>query len=51
MDAEVTETKVADADGEVVWFRHPGAGVKFAGSQRFLRMMVARKPFTREGTL
>jgi hypothetical protein len=30
VDAAARETGDADADGEVVWFRHPQAGVKFA---------------------
>ena len=31
MDADVTETNVADADGEVVWSWRPDAGVKLCG--------------------
>ena len=34
----------AVADGEIVWSRHPDAGVKFVGSKRFSGMTVARKP-------
>jgi hypothetical protein len=30
MDAEVPLTNGTEADGEVVWSRHPDAGVKFA---------------------
>jgi hypothetical protein len=30
MDAKARETGDARADGEVVWFRHLGAGVKLA---------------------
>jgi hypothetical protein len=37
-----------DADGEVVWFKRCGAGVKLAGSVP--SMMVAIKPFTRKST-
>jgi hypothetical protein len=40
-------TSVADADGEVVWFWHPDAGVKFLGSKRFAGATVARKPVHR----
>src|SRR5882757_10723488 len=42
VDAEVTETKVAQADGEVVGFRRRDAGVKSCGTTR--KAMVARKP-------
>jgi hypothetical protein len=42
------KTNVADADGEVVWFWRPDAGVKFVRSKRFSRAMVARKPVTKE---
>jgi hypothetical protein len=38
VDAEVATTNVADADGEVVWFRRPKAGVKlrrFVPAQRW----------------
>jgi hypothetical protein len=48
VDAEVATTKAADADGEVVWFRHPGAGVKSCGTTR--EAMVARKPVAKEIT-
>src|ERR1700704_3306752 len=42
VDADVTETNVADAYGEVVWSWRPDAGVKLCG---FIRAaMVARKP-------
>src|ERR1700730_5702053 len=40
-------TSAAEADGEVVWFWRRDAGVKFAGSKRFLRATVARKPVHR----
>jgi hypothetical protein len=50
VDADVTKTNVADADGEVVWFWRRGAGVKFVRSKRFSGMTVARKPFTGEIT-
>ena len=30
MDADAPITNGAEADGEVVWSRHPDAGVKFA---------------------
>ena len=33
MDADVTKTNVAEADGEVVWSRRPDAGVKFLRSK------------------
>jgi hypothetical protein len=33
-------TKALVADGEVVWFRRPGAGVKFAMMLRITRMTV-----------
>jgi hypothetical protein len=49
VDAEVTKTNVAEAYGEIVWFRRPDAGVKFCGKAR--EAMVARKPVTRESTL
>jgi hypothetical protein len=48
VDAEVTKTKVAEAYGEVVWFRHPDAGVKSCGTTR--KAMVARKPVAKEIT-
>ena len=32
MDADVTETNVADADGEVVWSWRPDADAKFVRS-------------------
>ncbi len=48
VDAEAPLTNGAQADGEVVWFRRPGAGVKLAGN--FLRAMVTRKPVAREIT-
>src|SRR5260221_12334727 len=38
-------TSVADADGEVVWFRRPDAGVKPCGAIRMAT--VARKPVHR----
>jgi hypothetical protein len=47
---ELRKTNAADADGEVVWFRRRGAGVKFVRSKRFSGMTVARKPFTEEST-
>src|SRR5882757_686156 len=43
------EDEVADADGEIVWFRHPDAGVKLAGD--IPPAMVARKPVARESAL
>ena len=49
MDAEVTKTNVAEAYGEIVWFRRPDAGVKFCGLSR--EAMVATKPVTKESTL
>ena len=49
MDADVPLTNGADADGEVVWFWRPDAGVKFCGKSR--QAMVARKPVTRESAL
>ena len=42
------QTSDADADGEVVWFWRPDAGVKFLGSQCFSGMTGARKPGPRE---
>ena len=42
VDADVTETNVADAYGEVVWSWRPDAGVKLCGEIR--AAMVARKP-------
>ena len=39
-------TKRADADGKVVWFWHPDADAKLAGSD--LLMTVATKPGHRE---
>ena len=30
VDADGVLTRALEADGEVVWFRHPQAGVKFA---------------------
>ena len=42
MDAEALMTKGAEADGEVVWFWRPDAGVK---SREFIfAAMVANKP-------
>jgi len=49
VDVEVPTTNGADAYGEDVWSRRRGAGVKSSGTTR--EAMVARKPFTREGTL
>jgi hypothetical protein len=49
VDAKVTKTKWPIAYGEVVWFRHPDAGVKLAGD--IPPMMVARKPVARESAL
>jgi hypothetical protein len=48
VDAEALLTNSAQADGEVVWFWRPDAGVKFARMLRITRMMVARKPVTRK---
>ena len=45
------ETSARDADGEVVWFWRPDAGVKFVRGKRFSGAMVARKPITRESTI
>jgi hypothetical protein len=42
---------VRDADGEVVWFWRPDAGVKFVRSKRFSGATVARKPVTEESAL
>ena len=42
-------TSAADADGEVVWFRRPDAGVKLAGS--IPPMTVANKPVAEESAL
>jgi hypothetical protein len=50
VDADALLTNSADADGEVVWFRRPGAGVKFAMMLRITRMMVTIKPVTKEST-
>jgi hypothetical protein len=33
VDADVPLTNGIEADGEVVWSRHPDAGVKFVGSK------------------
>ncbi len=41
-------TSAADADGEVVWFRRPDAGVKFVRGKRFSGMTVTIKPVTEE---
>ena len=51
MDADVTKTSVADADGEVVWSWRPDAGVKFVRSKRFSGATVATKPVTGESAL
>jgi hypothetical protein len=40
---------VADADGEVVWFWRPDAGVKFCGVIR--EATVTTKPVTEESAL
>jgi hypothetical protein len=37
MDAAARETNVAEADGEVVWFWRPDAGVKLVRSKLLLR--------------
>jgi len=42
------QTNARDADGEVVWFRRPDAGVKSCGKTR--EAMVATKPVTKEST-
>ena len=42
MDADAPITNGAEADGEVVWSRHPDAGVKFA--KAVSRMTVAKEP-------
>ena len=44
VDAEVPITNGTDADGEVVWSRHPDAGVRLAGSIPLTT--VANKPGT-----
>ena len=44
MDAEALLTKGADADGEVVWFWRPDAGVKSVMMLRITPAMVANKP-------
>ena len=49
MDAEVTKTNVAEAYGEIVWFRRPDAGVKFCGLSR--EATVTRKPVTGKSAL
>ena len=46
MDADVPLTNGIDADGEIVWFWRPDAGVKSCGKAR--EAMVARKPVTKE---
>jgi hypothetical protein len=46
MDAEVPLTKGTKADGEVVWFWRPDAGVKLRGV--FRAMTGADKPGPRE---
>jgi len=50
VDAGSRLTSAADAYGEIVRVRRPGAGVKFLRSKRFSEMMVARKPVTRTTT-
>jgi hypothetical protein len=50
VDADALLTNSADADGEVVWFRRPDAGVKFAMMLRITRMTVTIKPVTEEST-
>jgi hypothetical protein len=40
------QTSARDADGEVVWFRRPDAGVKSTGG--FLPATVTIKPVTEE---
>jgi hypothetical protein len=46
VDVDALLTNGAEADGEVVWFWHPDAGVKLA--EATLLMTVARKPGHRE---
>src|SRR3981189_3405148 len=43
MDAGLRLPSAAFAYGEIVWVRHPDAGVKFEGGQRCPRAMVSRK--------
>jgi hypothetical protein len=50
VDAEALLTNGAQADGEVVWFRRPDAGVKFAMMLRITRAMVTKKPVAKEST-
>ena len=40
----VRRTSAPEADGQVVWFWLPDAGVKFLGSESFSGMTVAKKP-------
>jgi len=51
VDADVPLTKARDADGEVVWFWRPDAGVKFVRGKRFSGMTVATKPVAGESAL
>jgi hypothetical protein len=60
---ELRLTSATRADGEIVWFRHPKAGVTFAGSktsrgQRWQKCrahrgerVIIRKPLRREGRM
>src|SRR3981189_30847 len=49
VDADVTETNVADAYGEVGWAWRPDAGVKLCGFIR--KRWWQESPFTRESTV
>ncbi len=49
VDADALVTNSVEADGQVVWFRRPGAGVKFLGS-KLLRGDGDNKPVTEEIT-
>ena len=48
MDAAARETGDANADGEVVWSRHPDAGVKSVEATP--PMTVAKEPVAGEST-
>jgi hypothetical protein len=48
MDADVPLTNGTAADGEVVWFWRPDAGVKLATMLRIAPMTGAKKPGPRE---
>jgi hypothetical protein len=44
------QTSAREADGEVVWSRRPGAGVKSAMMRHIAPATVANKPVTEEIT-